>query len=85
MFEIGKNYVMLIKNEEKEFAHIVNKEMKFDQIIIEFRNCGILLNPLNEDLIAYGYQLKVKYYISRKKKQRIGLSKILLWLQEPMR
>ena len=85
MFEIGKNYVMLIKNEEKEFAHIVNKKMKFDQIIIEFRNCGILLNPLNEDLIAYGYQLKVKYYISRKKKQRIGLSKILLWLQEPMR
>jgi hypothetical protein len=61
MLEIGKDYVMLIKNEEKEFSHIVNKKMRFDQLIIEFRNCGILLNPVNEDLEAYGYQIKVDY------------------------
>ena len=60
MFEIGKDYIMLIKNEEKEFLHILNKKLKFDQLIIEFRNCGILLNPVDQDLIAYGFKIKVK-------------------------
>ena len=60
MFEIGKDYIMLIKNEEKEFLHILNKKLKFDQLIIEFRNCGILLNPVDQDLTAYGFKIKVK-------------------------
>jgi hypothetical protein len=62
MFEIGKDYVMLINNNEKEFSHFVNRKLKFDQILIEFRNCGILLNPLDEDLQHTNYRAKVNIY-----------------------
>lgn len=72
---------MLIKNDEKEFAHILNKKLKFDQLIIEFRNCGILLNPLDQDLEAYGYKVKVSlFYKKRNLKVKIEQFRILLWL-----
>ncbi len=71
-FEIGvrqlynreyTGYVKLIKNIEPEFGHIINKEMKYDEIILELRNCGILINPLEEDIISAG--LKVHNYESQ--------------------
>lgn len=71
-FEIGvkqlynreyTGYVKLIKNTEPEFGHIINKEMKYDEIILELRNCGILINPLEEDIISAG--LKVHNYESQ--------------------
>ena len=56
-------YVKLIKNSESEFAHIVNKEYKYDEIILELRNCGILINPFDEDIINAG--IKIHNYQSQ--------------------
>lgn len=45
-------------NDEAEFAHLNNKETTYDQILLEMRNCGILLTPLDEDILAVGLQVK---------------------------
>ena len=44
---------------EQEFAHIVNKEMPFEEMILELKNCGILLSPWKEDIEAVGLKEKV--------------------------
>lgn len=45
-------------NTEPEFAHLNNKETTYDQILLEMRNCGILLTPLDEDILAVGLNVK---------------------------
>lgn len=57
-FKITSKHVCLIDNIEPEFNHINNKEMSYDQILIELRNCGILMTPLDEDYLAVGLKLK---------------------------
>ncbi len=59
VFEIGVGYVKLINNSEPEFSHIVNKELKYDQLLLELRNCGILLCPFEEDILAVDLKVKV--------------------------
>ncbi len=51
-------YVKLINNNDSEFAHFVNKEMNYDEMIIEMRNCGILLTPDEQDLMSIGLSIK---------------------------
>lgn len=45
-------------NIEPELAHLNNKETTYDQILLEMRNCGVLLTPLDEDILAVGLNLK---------------------------
>jgi hypothetical protein len=69
-----RGYVKLIDNIEPEFNHIVNREMPFDEMIIEMKNCGILLSPWREDLLSVDLKPKVKYnfiYPFRMLKQKI--------------
>ncbi len=69
-FEITSTYVKLIPNlNEKnvkvydpiqpEFADIVNKEFKYDQLIAELRNCGVILYPSTQDLEHANLPVKV--------------------------
>lgn len=51
-------YVKLINNAEPEFSHLVDKEFRYDEMILELRNCGILLTPDEEDLSRQGVKLK---------------------------
>ncbi len=51
-------YIKLIENSHSEFSHIANKEMNYDDLIIEMRHCGILLTPDEEDLNNVGLKLK---------------------------
>jgi hypothetical protein len=53
-------YVKLIENTHSEFSHFANKEMNYDDMLIEMRHCGILLTPDEEDLNNIG--LKIKNY-----------------------
>jgi len=57
-FEITHKYVKLRDNNEPEFSHLNNKETSFDKILIEMRNCGILLTPLDEDILSVGLNIK---------------------------
>jgi hypothetical protein len=57
-FEITDKYVKLRDNNEPEFAFLNNKETTYDQILIEMRNCGILLTPLDEDILSVGLSIK---------------------------
>ena len=74
-FEISSTYVKLIPNLnvknikvydpiEPEFAHLVNKEMKYDQLIAELRYCGVILYPSTQDLTNANLQVKVNNHIT---------------------
>lgn len=56
-------YVKLINNTEPEFEHITNKELTYNQMILEFKECGILLAAWTEDIIEAGLKEKVIYMI----------------------
>lgn len=51
-------YVKLIDNKEEAFAHIADKEMSFDEIILAMKECGILLAPWKEDIEEAGLKEK---------------------------
>jgi hypothetical protein len=49
---------MLKNATDSEFTNIVNKPMKYQDLLIELRNCGILLYPYEEDVVNVGYKIK---------------------------
>lgn len=51
-------YVKLIENNDPEFSHIADKELTYEELVMEMRYCGILLNPLDEDILAVGRKIK---------------------------
>ena len=53
-----KAYVKLIDNKEPTFAHIADKEMTFDEMILQMKECSILLAPWKEDIEAAGIKEK---------------------------
>lgn len=48
----------MLKNDYPELETVSEKEFSYDQIIIELRNCGILIAPLDEDVEAIGLKIK---------------------------
>jgi hypothetical protein len=48
----------LHKNKEIELEYLFDKEFSYEQIVIELRNCGILIVPLDEDIIEIGMKTK---------------------------
>jgi hypothetical protein len=50
---------MLRDNAEPEFASINNKKMFYDQLLLELRQCGILICPVEEDITSVGLKVKV--------------------------
>lgn len=57
-FEITDKFIKLHKNKETELECLFDKEFSYDQMIIELRNCGILIAPLDEDILAVGLKIK---------------------------
>ena len=51
-------YVKLIDNQEETFNHIADKEMTFDEMILQMKECSILLAPWKEDIEAAGLKEK---------------------------
>lgn len=58
VFEIGINYVKLRDNHDPEFSHIVNKEFNYETLLHKLRNCGVILYPLEEDIVNVGLNVK---------------------------
>lgn len=54
-------YVKLIHNSEPEFSHFADQELTFDEIVLEFKKCGVLIAPWKEDLESVGIKEKVIY------------------------
>ena len=50
---------MLRDNDEPEFSHLNNKKMFYDQLLLELRQCGILICPVEEDIKGVGLKVKV--------------------------
>jgi len=38
--------------------YLFDKEFSYDQMVIELRNCGILIAPLDEDILDVGLKIK---------------------------
>lgn len=45
---------------QPEFEHIVGKEFKYDQLLLELRKSGVILYPATQDLEHVGLPVKVK-------------------------
>lgn len=60
-----KAYMKLIDNEEEEFAHIKDKELTFDQMILALKDCGILLVSWKEDIHNVGIREKNYQTVNR--------------------
>ena len=60
-----KAYMKLIDNKEKEFEHLADKELTFDQMIIALKDCGILIAPWKEDIDNVGIREKNYQVVNR--------------------
>lgn len=72
--EIGENtnrkfptkaYMKLIDNTEKEFEHIADRELTFDEMILALKDLGILIAPWKEDIETVGIREKNFLALSR--------------------
>ena len=58
VFEIGPLYLKLVRNDEPELQHLVDKEMTPGYLLQELSKCGIHMMPRDEDAKLAGIEAK---------------------------
>lgn len=59
-FEIDDRTITLVNNNDEELAHLANKPMRLEELIMKLRYSGIMICPTEQDInYATGYKIKV--------------------------